>query len=75
MSLGLFRNNVTNYQFIYKPYIYIHIWLLHNTFKIPLANVVHWLTERSEAKSNVKLDGFRSGLRVSYVFSNTEEFW
>ena len=49
--------------------------LLHNTLKIPLANVVRLLAELSETKSYVKLDGFRSRLRVSYVSSHTEEFW
>ena len=49
--------------------------MLHNTLKIPLANVVRLLAERSEIKSNVKLDGFRSRLRASYVSSHTEGFW
>ena len=49
--------------------------LLHNTLKIPLANVVRLLTERSDTKSNVKLDGFRSRLRAPYVSSHSEEFW
>ena len=45
-----------------------------NTFKIPLANVVRLLAERSGTKSNVKLNGFRSRLQASYVSSYTEEF-
>ena len=49
--------------------------LLHNTLKIPLVNVVRMLVERSETKSNVMLDGFRSRFRASYVTSHTEEFW
>ena len=49
--------------------------LLHNTLKIPLANVVRLFPEQSEIKTNVKLDGFRSRLRTSYVSSHTEEFW
>ena len=31
------------------------------------------LAERSDTKSNVKLDGFRSWLQSSYVSSHTEE--
>ena len=31
-------------------------------------------TEQSKIKSNVKLDGFRSRLRASYVSSHIEEF-
>ena len=46
--------------------------LLHNTLKTPLAKVERLLAERS--KSNVKLDGFRSRLRASFVSSHTEEF-
>ena len=49
--------------------------LLHNSLKIPLANVVRLLAKQSETKSNVKLDGFWSRLLVSYVSSHTEEFW
>ena len=33
------------------------------------------LAERSDTKSNVKLDGFRSRLQASHVSSHTEEFW
>ena len=33
------------------------------------------LAEQSDTKSNVKLDGFWSRLRASYVYSHTEEFW
>ena len=47
--------------------------LLHNTLKIAFANVVRLLAERSEKKSNVKLDRFQSRLRASYVSSHTEE--
>ena len=67
--------------YIYKPIGYKNVnkWtlllLLHNTFKIPLAYVVHLLAKRSETKSNVKLDAFRSQLQASYMSSHTEEFW
>ena len=49
--------------------------LLHNTLKIPFANVVRLLAERFESKSNIKLDGFRSRFLATYVSSHTEEFW
>ena len=84
----IFINRVRVYTHTHThTYIYLYIgdkienkWtqllllLLHNTLKIPLANVVRLLAERSDTKSNVKLDGFRSWLRASYVFSHTEEF-
>ena len=35
-------------------------------WKIPLANVVRLLVERSETESNEKLGGFRTWLRASY---------
>ena len=37
--------------------------------------MVRLLAERSDAKSNVKLGGFRSRLEASYVSSHTEELW
>ena len=37
--------------------------------------MVRLLAERSDTKSNVKLDGFRSQLLASYVFTHTEEMW
>ena len=37
--------------------------------------MVRLLAERSDTKSNVKLDGFRSQLQASYVCSHTEELW
>ena len=49
--------------------------LLHKDLIICLTNVVRLLTERSDTKSNVKLDGFQSQLQESYVSSHTEEFW
>ena len=36
-------------------------------------DVVCLLAEQYDTKSNVKLDGFRSQLQVSYVSSHTEE--
>ena len=42
---------------------------------IPLAIVARLLAERSDTKTNVKLDGIRSRLLASYVPSHTEEFW
>ena len=33
------------------------------------------LGERSDTKSNEKLDGFQSRLQASYVSSHIEEFW
>ena len=39
------------------------------------ADVVCLLAERYDAKTNVKLGGFRSQLRASYVSSHTEELW
>ena len=38
----------------------------------PLANVVRLLPDRSDTKSNVKLD-IRSRVQASYVTSHTEE--
>ena len=32
-----------------------------------------YISERSDTKPNVKLDGFRSQLQASYVSSHTEE--
>ena len=40
-----------------------------------LADVELLLAERSDAKSNVKLGGFRSQLQASHVSGYTEEFW
>ena len=37
--------------------------------------MVRLLAERSDTKSNVKFDGFRSGLQASYVSSHTENLW
>ena len=37
--------------------------------------MVRLLGERSDTKSNVKLAGFRSQLRVFYVSSHAEELW
>ena len=37
--------------------------------------MVRLLVERSDTKSNVKLDGFWSRLQASYMSSHTEEFW
>ena len=37
--------------------------------------MVRLLAERSDTKSNIKLDGFRSQLQASYMSSNTEELW
>ena len=39
------------------------------------ADVVHFLAERYDTKSNVKLGGFRSKLQESYVSSHTEGIW
>ena len=36
---------------------------------------VRLLAERSNTKSNAKLDGFRSQLQASYVSSHTEKLW
>ena len=40
-----------------------------------LADVVCFLAEWSDTKSNLKLGGFRSQLQASYVSSHTEELW
>ena len=37
--------------------------------------MVRLLTEQSDTKSNVKLPGFRSQLRASYVSNHNEELW
>ena len=37
--------------------------------------MVPLLVERSDTKSNVKMDRFRSQLQASYVSSHTEELW
>ena len=39
------------------------------------ADVVCFLAELSESKSNLKLGGFRSQLQASYASSHTEELW
>ena len=39
------------------------------------ADVVRFLAEQYDTKSNVKLGGFRSKLQASYVSSHTEELW
>ena len=39
------------------------------------ADVVRLQVERYDAKSNVKLGGFRSPLQASYMSSYTEELW
>ena len=38
-------------------------------------DVIRFLAERYDTKSNVKLGGFRSQLHASYVSSHTEELW
>ena len=40
-----------------------------------LTDVVRLLAERSDTKSNVKLDGFQSQPQGSYISSYTEELW
>ena len=37
--------------------------------------MVRLLAERSDTKSNIKFDGFRSQSQTSYVSSRTEELW
>ena len=37
--------------------------------------MIRLLAERSDTKSNVKLDGFRSQFHASYVSSHTEKLW
>ena len=37
-------------------------------------NIYIYIYERSDTKSNVELDGFRSRLQASYVSNYTEEF-
>ena len=39
------------------------------------ADVIRWLAERYDTKSNVMLDGFRSQLQVSYVSNHSEDLW
>ena len=37
--------------------------------------MVRLWADRSDTKSNIKLDGFRSQLQASYMSSHTELFW
>ena len=40
-----------------------------------LADVCRLFTEWYDTKSNVKLGGFKSHVKESYVYSHTEELW
>ena len=53
----------------------LEIIYLYAKYTVKLFKGLVTLAERSEIKSNVKLDEFRSHLRASYVSSFTEEFW
>ena len=67
MSLGPFKN-ITFKLFVYISHTHTYTHIHTHIY-------IYILAERSDTKSNVKLDGFRSRLQTSYVSSHTEEFW